>query len=74
MHVAVGGLVDQRADEGAVAGRVADRQGSIRGDDPFDQPVGHRPMHDEPSQRRASLPGRAGGREHDAAHRQIEVG
>ena len=66
--------MNQRTDQRAVGGRVADRQRLVRGDDPFDQPVGHRPMRDYPSQRRTALPGRAGGREDDAAHRQIQVG
>ena len=73
-HVAVGGLVNQGSDEGAVGFGVADGQLPVGRHDPLDEGVGDRGVHDQPAQRRAALTRGARRGEHDAAHCQVEVG
>ena len=73
-HVAVGGLVDQRADQCAVDPGIADRQLPVCGHDAFHELVGHRGVHDQSAQRRTPLSCGARRGEHDAAHGEVEVG
>ena len=73
-HVAVGPLVDQRPDQRAVGRGVADGQAAVGRHDALDEGVGHRAVRDHPAQRGAALTSRARGGEHDAAHRELEVG
>lgn len=66
--------MDQRPDQGSLGGRIAHRQALVGGDDARHQRVDHAAVRDDAAQRRAALPGGACGGEHDAAHREIEVG
>ncbi|CKO04672.1 Uncharacterised protein [Mycobacterium tuberculosis] len=54
--------------------RVTDRQLAIGADDACHHIVSHRAVHDQPAQAGAALTCGAGRGEHDAAHRQLQVG
>lgn len=66
--------MDQRPDERARCGRVADGQSPEGGHDAVHHLVGHRFVDDEPAQAGAALAGGAGGGEHHGAHREVQVG
>src|SRR5206468_3467762 len=53
---------------------IADFEPAVDRFEPTNHFIAYASMHDEPSQRRAALPSRAGGGKHDRAGRQLQIG
>ena len=73
LHIAERLLVDQWAYQGLLAEWIAYRKLAVGVDDAFDQRISDRVVNDQPPQGGTALARGARGREHDSAHRKIQI-